>query len=477
MAFDVLKRFVTPIPSFYPKFAPRLAQVMFAIVTLLVFIASLVPFQAAAQANLSFIRDAEIESTIRSFAAPLFRAAGMDAKDISILLVKDKTLNAFVAGGRNIFLHTGLIIESSGPDALIGVIAHETGHIEGGHLSRTRQAMEDASTIQMIGTLLGTIAAVGSGQPGAASAVMMGTQSAAQRTFMAYSRTQESAADQAAMRLLDATGRTGKGLEDFLSVLVNQEVLTKRLQDPYVQSHPISRTRVATLHNFNTSSPNADNSATEAEKLAHARIVAKLFGFIEPLNKVLKRYPESDQSFADKYARAIVYYRQPDLKRALQLVAELMVEHPNDPYLFELKGQMLFENGHLIEALKDYQEASRLAPEQDLILTELARVELELDDPALLDSAIQHFRKAIHLGGASSFLWRQLGVAYGRKGEMGLSSLALAEAELKIGQVANAEFLANRALKQLEPGTSAHIQAQDILQSIIASKEAGAAKK
>ena len=477
MAFDVLKRYVTPVPSFCPNLAPRSAQVLFSIVTMLVFVASLIPFDAAAQAKRSFIRDAETESTIRSFAAPLFRAAGMDAKDISILLVKDKTLNAFVAGGRNIFLHTGLIIESDGPDALIGVIAHETGHIEGGHLSRTRAAMEDASAIQLIGTLLGTIAAVSSGKPGAAQAVMMGTQSTAQRSFMKYSRTQESAADQAAMRLLDATGRSAKGLENFLGLLVNQEVLTKRLQDPYVQSHPISRTRVSTLRNFNNVSVNADHTASKAEKLAHARIVAKLFGFIEPLKKVLKRYPESDQSFAARYARAIAYYRQPDLERALQLLAGLMIERPNDPYLFELKGQMLFEHGRQKEALKAYQEAYRLAPDENLILTELARVELELDDPALLDSAIGHFRKAIHLGGASTFTWRELGIAYGRKGEMGLSSLALAEAELRMGQLANAEFLANRALKQLEKGTSSHLQAQDILQSIVAARESEAAKK
>ena len=442
------------------------ARVLSTLAVILAVVAILTPVEAFAQRKLNFIRDAEIESTIRSFAEPIFRAAGMDPADVSIRLVLDKTLNAFVAGGRNIFLHTGLIIESSGPDALIGVIAHETGHIEGGHLTRTRAAMEDAGTIQLIGTILGTIAAVGTGDSRAAQALIMSSGGASRRTFMKYSRTQESAADQAAMRLLDATGRTAKGLENFLDLLKGQEVLSTRLQDPYLQSHPLSRTRISTLHNFVLNSPNSKNTASPQEILAHARIVAKLYGYIEPLNKVLKRYPKSNQSFAARYARAIAYYRAADLKRALQLVDELMLESPNDPYLFELKGQMLFENGRQAEALKAYTESYRLAPHERLILLELARVELEINDPKRLDLSIIHFRRAILLGDRSNFTWRQLGIAYGRKGEMGLSSLALSEAELRVGQLANAEYLANRAIKQLKKGSSHYIQAQDIIQAI-----------
>jgi len=477
MALDVLKRSVTPVPSLFAGLAYVYARALSAFLVILIIIVSLTPHDVLAQTKLTFIRDAETEATIRSFSAPLFRAAGMNPSDISIRLVKNKALNAFVAGGRNIFLHTGLITESDGPDALIGVIAHETGHIEGGHLSRTRAAMEDASSIQLIGTLLGTIAAVGTGDPRAAQAVIMGGAGASQRTFLKYSRTQESAADQAAMRLLDATERSAKGLESFLGLLAGQEILSTRLQDPYVRSHPMSRTRVSTLRNFITTSPYSEKPASEKEHLLHARMVAKLYGYIEPFHKVMQRYPEIDQSFAARYARTIAHYRRPDLEKALGLLEGLMVESPDDPFLFELKGQMLFEHGQLPEALKAYQEANRLAPQEELIVLELARTELELEDPKLLDSAILHFRKSIFLGASSSFTWRQLGIAYGRKGKMGLSSLALAEAELRIGQLPNAEFLANRAIKHFKEGSSLYLQAQDILQSIKTFREARAAQK
>lgn len=445
------------------------------VISVFILVSTLSSKDASAQAKRTFIRDAEIEATIRLFSTPIFRAAGMDPADIDIRLIQDKSLNAFVAGGRNIFLHTGLILKSSGPDALIGVIAHETGHIEGGHLSRTRAAMKDASTIQLIGVILGTLAAVGTGDSRAAQAVMMGSAGTSMRTFMKYSRTQESAADQAAMRLLDATGRSAKGLESFLGTLESQSALSARLQSPYMRSHPMSRTRAATLHNFVQSSPYSDAPVSAQEQHLFDRMVAKLFGYIQPLSKVLKRYPETDQSFAARYGRAIAHYRNSEFELALKLIDELMVESPGDPYLNEFKGQMFFEHGRITESLAAYQAAFQTLPHEKLILIELARVELETNDPVLLDSAIIHFRKAIILGNASSFPWRQLGIAYGRKKDMGMSSLALAEAEIRMGQLPNAEYLANRALKTLKKGTSAHLQAEDIIQSVKAFRAAKAA--
>lgn len=437
----------------------------------------LTPLAAFAQTKRTFIRDAEIETIIRSFAVPLFAAAGLDPSSVAIRMIQDRTLNAFVAGGQNIFIHTGLIINSKGPDALIGVIAHETGHIEGGHLTRTRRAVQDAGAIQLIGTILGAIAGVAAGSAELGRAIIISGQGAGQRTFMKYSRTQESAADQAAMRLLDATERSADGLVGFLGQLSGQSALSTRLQDPYVQSHPLGRDRISALRNHVASSEYSKNAPSEAENLAHARIVAKLYGFIEPLNKVLRRYPESDTSFAARYARAIAYYREPDLPRALTLIDELILESPRDPYLYELKGQMLFEHARAAGALKAYSEAYRLAPDQDLIAVELARVELEMGDPALLDSAIKHFHAAVKLGAKSSFIWRQLGIAYGRKGDMGLSALALSEAELGIGQLANAEYQAKRAIEFLPKGSSTHLQAQDILEAIKVTRAAQAGKK
>lgn len=465
MAFNVLKRLCTPTPCL--RFArPRRFISCWALLAFAALVTTLAPWPSQAQGARITIRDAEIENIIRSLAVPVFQAAALNPEFIRIRLIQDRTLNAFVAGGQNIFIHTGLILNAEGSDALTGVIAHETGHIEGGHLVRSRDAIENASAIQMIGTILGTAAGVATKSSAVGQAVVMGSMGAGARTFFQYSRTQESAADQAAMRLLDATGRSGKGLEKFLGSLEGQMLLSDRFRDPYLMSHPLSRERVEALAKHNQESPYADAAVPEAEQLRFDRMVAKLYGFIEPLRNVLRRYPETDHTFAARYARAIAYYRAPELERALTIINELIKETPLDPYLHELKGQMLFENGRAREAYEAYREAFRLAPKEPLIITEFARTELELDDPALLDDAIEHFRLTTQLGEGSSFVWLQLSIAYARKGDIGMSSLARAESDLGAGQLGNAEMHATRASETLEKGTSAHLQALDILEAI-----------
>ena len=432
---------------------------------------------AVAQGGRTIIRDAEIENIIQAYSTPLFEAAGLDPKSVRIRLIQNHSLNAFVAGGRNIYIHTGLILKSKDPDALIGVIAHETGHIEGGHLSRTRAAIEDASMIQLIGTLLGAVAAVGSGSAEVGQAVIIGSQSAGQRTFLSYSRTQESAADQAAIRLLDATERSAKGLEGFLSQLGEQEVLNTRLQDPYAQTHPLSRERVDTLRAHVATSPYSDKPPSEEDRRAYAIMVAKLYAFIEPFRNTMRTYPETDQSFPARYARVIAHYRKPDLTKALPLLNDLIADTPLNPFLHELKGQMLFEHARPREALVAYQKAHELAPDQPLITMELARVELEIGDPDLLDKSIEHFRAVQRSGADNSFTWRQLGIAYGRKGNKGMSSLALAESELRTGQLPNAKYHAGQAISLLPEGSSAHLQAQDVMEAVKIALNKRAAKK
>lgn len=429
---------------------------------------------AFAQGGRQIIRDAEIEGIIRAYSAPLFVEAGLNPEDVQIRLIQDSTLNAFVAGGQNIFIHTGLLLQSKGPNALIGVIAHETGHIEGGHLSRTRTAIEDASMVQLLGTLLGAAAAIGSGRSDVGQAVIMGSQSTGQRIFMKYSRTQESAADQAAMRLLDATHRSTRGLEGFLSQLGDQEVLSSRLQDPYAQTHPLSHERIDSLRAFIKTSPYSDTPPSKADVLSHATMVAKLYAFINPFISTMRTYPETDQSYPARYARAIAYYRKPDIKSALPLVDELIKEQPKNPYLFELKGQMLFEHGRAREALDAYTQSFELAPNESLILMELARVELEIGTDEMLDKSIEHYNIAHRHRDGNAFSWQQLGIAYGRKGDVAMSSLALAESELRSGQYSSAEFHAGRAASLLKVGSPAHLHAEDILEAV---KTAEARKK
>jgi len=431
-----------------------------AVLVLVLLCVVLRPTEAGAQ-RLSLIRDAEIEHTIRAFSTPLFRAAGLNASAVRIYLINDRSLNAFVAGGQKLFLNTGLLIRSEHAGQVIGVIAHETGHIEGGHLSRTHDAMRNATAQTILGLLLGGAAAA-AGRPDVGAAVIAGGQSASLRTFLQYSRTQEAAADQAAMRLLEDTGQSARGLLEFLGTLSGQELLTVGRQDPYLRTHPLTRERILALEDFISRSKFADRAIIPEFVEMHARMRAKLIAFLESPQAALRAYSPDDQSIPARYARAIAYYRTPDLEKALPLVDGLIAERPEDPFFHELKGQMLFENGRVTEALAPYERAVELAPTQPLIRTDLARVQLALNDPTMLELAILNLRSGLRHERGRSFAWRQLAIAYGRNGQMGESALALAEEAVLLGNRKDAQFHAGKAERLLPKGSPGWLKAQDI---------------
>jgi predicted Zn-dependent protease len=439
---------------------------VFYLVAAFVFFAALFlrPAESEAQ-GLSLIRDAEIESTIRAYSAPLFRAAGLDPTAVRIFLVNDRTLNAFVAGGQKLFVNTGLLMRAANPEQVIGVIAHETGHIAGGHLSRTHDAIEKSTTQTIISFLLGTAAAVASGRPDVGGAIIAGGQSVGLRSFLQYSRTQESAADHAAMRFLDATGQSSRGILEFLNTLIGQEQLSRARQDPYLRTHPLTYERIDAIRAHLARSPHANKPSPPNFETMHQRMRAKLFAFLESVAITLRRYPESDNSLFARYARAIAYLRKPNLEKALPLIDGLLAEHPDDAYFHELKGQMLFEHGHAADALVAYEKAVQLAPRSPLIRSQYAQVQLELNDPALLDPAIMNLRAALQYDTRMPFTWRQLAIAYGRKGDMGQSSLALAEEALLKGKAGDARYHAGRAEKLMPRGSIGWLKAQDILQA------------
>ncbi len=422
------------------------------------------PAEAGAQ-KLSFIRDAEIENTIRTYAAPLFQAAGLEPSDVRIYLVNDRSLNAFVAGGQRLFINTGLIMRSKHAGQVIGVIAHETGHIAGGHLSRLHAAIANSTAQSILALVIGAAAAIGTGRGDVGSAIIAGGQSMGIRSFLHYNRTQESAADQAALRFLDATGQSSRGLLEFMDLLGAQELLSADRQDPYLRTHPLSRERVDAVQAHLSRSPNRDKPQPARIRALHRRMLAKLYAFLEPVPRTLRRYAESDTGLDARYARAIAYYRKPDLGKALPLIDGLIAERPEDPYFHELKGQMLFENGRAAEALKPYETAVRLLPRSPLLRRGLAQVQLELGDPALLEPAIRNLRAAVQRDSEAPFTWRQLAIAYGRRGDMGMSAVALAEEALLKGDARQARYHAGKAEKLLPRGSIGWLQAQDILQA------------
>ena len=410
----------------------------------------------------SLIRDAEIEATIRDFSTPLFHAAGLDPNAIDIYIVKDDSLNAFVAGGQNLFIHTGLLLRTQDPLELIGVIAHETGHIAGGHLARTSDAIESASKLALVTTILGVAAAVAAGNAGAGAAIALGGGNVATRSFLEYSRSQESSADQAAMSFLDQTGQSARGLSEFLRTLSGQELLSSSRRDPYLNTHPLGKDRVAAVEAHLATSPYRDKPAADDQVSRHARMVAKLYAFLKTPAQTFRKYPDSDGSVPARYARAVAHYEIPDLAKALEEIRGLIREFPDDPYFHELEGQILFENGRPGEALPAYEAANRLDPKSGQIEVLLARCLLALNDPAADRRAVKHMESAIQTEDDWSSAWRELAIAYGRVGRLGDSALSLAEQFAREGKWREAEGQAKRAQSLLPKGSPATLRALDI---------------
>jgi predicted Zn-dependent protease len=312
---------------------------------------------------------------LRAWTTPIIRAASLDPKAVRLVLVQSPDVNAFVAGGQNVFLYTGLIQKTDTADEVIGVVAHELGHIAGGHLVRGTAEMERASYEVMLGAILGIGVAAATGSGDAGKAILGGSSAFAQRKYLSFSRTQESAADQAGLRFLKDAGANPQGLVAFMQKLADQELLPASQQNEYVRTHPLSRDRVNTLQQSlenDTKVPIV--SAVRAED--HKRIKAKLLGFLNP-SQVAWAYDDRDHSFAAGYARAIAAYRQNQVEEALAQVDALIKREPENPYVYELKGQMLYDFGRISAAVPSYARAVALAPDQPLIALAYAQALME----------------------------------------------------------------------------------------------------
>lgn len=424
---------------------------------------------AARAQGLPLIRDSEIEDTIRSWANPLFAAAQLNPSSVRLIIVNDKSLNAFVAGGQNLFVNSGLLTAADTPSQVIGVLAHETGHISGGHLARTGDALRGAQNTGLFATLLGIGlialgAATGTGDAGqAGGAVIAGGQSAGLRTFLAYTRSQERSADQAAVNLLDRTRQSSRGLLEFMEKLADQELLASSRQDPYVRSHPLTRDRVEFVAEHARNSRYTDVPVNPEDIERHDRMKAKLIGFLERPNRVLRTYyPPDDNSLPARYGRAVAYLRLSDVDKAVAEMDSLIAERPNDPFFYELKGQILYELGKIREAVPMYQKAADLRQDDPLILTGLGAALLETGDPALVDRAIAALDHAKRLDSEFPNTWRLLATGYHARGDEGPSALASAEYALLIGRARDARLHSGRAERIFNEGSPGWLRAQDI---------------
>jgi predicted Zn-dependent protease len=415
-------------------------------------LAASVAFARPVAAAETVIRDTEIEADIRAIITPIWRAAGLEPSSLHVYLVEDKQINAFVAGGQNEFINTGLIMRAQTPNQLIGVLAHESGHITGGHLTRFQEAARNASIEGIIAMVLAAAATVAS-RGSSGGAALLGAQGVAERAFMQYSITQEASADHAAMTFLDASGQSAKGLLQFFHILQGEEMLAGIREDPYLRTHPLTSQRIDYVRNHVEHSRFSDVPDTPANIEMLKRIKAKLDAFISPPSSTLAAYPEKDQSVIARYARAIAYYRIPKLDKALPIIDGLIKDFPQDPYYRELKGQMLFENGRIADAIQPYEEAVRLSPSAPLLRISLAQVYIESNDPKVNKRAIAYLNDALRSEDKETNAWHMLATAYGRDNQIGMAALALAEEGLAAGNKKDAQQQALRA-KALLPKTS-----------------------
>jgi predicted Zn-dependent protease len=433
---------------------------------------ALAPFRAATAQQgqrLNLIRDAEIESTIRTFTIPIWKAAGLDPNGVEIMLVQDGSLNAFVAGGQRIFINTGLIMRTERPNQLIGVMAHESGHIAGGHLARMHEELRSLSTLQILETLLAGGALAGGALGGAGTGGAAGHGGGTARpmapgslmSFLKYTQTQESAADQAAMSYLQRTGQSPKGTVEFLRYMQREEKLAINRRDPYLTTHPLTPERISAFEQAADRSPYKDTPDTPQFLNLHQRMVAKLYGFVAP-EAAMQRYSEADRSLPARYARAIALYRKGNLGSALLTIDGLLKEHPNDPYFHELRGQMLYENGRAAESLASYRKAVQLAPAAAIIKIDFARALLDVNNPDNDREAMRNLELAMQQESGSFELWRLMASGYSKLNNPGMTSLARAEMAALRGQRNEAQSHAEAAARQLQAGTPAWQRAQDL---------------
>jgi len=407
------------------------------------------------------IRDTEIEGIIHEWSAPVFSAMGLEPSEVEIILVNDDQLNAFATRGRIMGINTGLILKTRNSNELLGVVAHEAGHIRNRHT--LRDGAQGAAMQPMLMTMALGALAIAAGAPDAGAVLLGNSQFFGTLSALRYMTHQEGEADNTAARALEAAGLSGRGLLAFFENFRSQEVFSDARRFPYFRSHPLSSDRIENLRRFVSEQSHYDTPEAPERAAEHALILAKIHAFMGQPNQTLRDYPESDLSWPARYARAIAWYRDGQTERALAAVDVLLTEQPENPYLWELKGQILFEEGRPAEAISAHQTSVELLPDAPLLRINLAHALIETHDRANLDTAIDHLKRAMALENDNTMGWRLLSQAYASQGKEGEARLASAEMYFAAGAEREATQFALRARDMLERGSSEWTRAMDIV--------------
>ncbi|MDR6625465.1 M48 family metalloprotease [Caulobacter segnis] len=409
----------------------------------------------------SLIRDTEIEEILHHDADPIFAAAGLDPRNVRILIVGDKSLNAFATQGLQMGLNTGLILQTENPNQLRGVIAHETGHLAGGHPIRSDEMMRAGLKPMILTMGLGILAAL-AGSPDGGAALIANSQYAGALGALGYSREQESRADQAGAGFLEATGQSGRGLVEFFDNFRYQEVFDQARRFAYFRSHPLSSERIEVLRSRVERQPHFSAVDTPEDIAQHEVMKAKLEGFLNP-QVALMKYKETDASFPARYARAIAYYQMKDPDRALKLIDDLITDNPDNPYLWELKGQVLFEFNRIALAEEPQRKSVQLKPDAALLRVNLGQTLINLNDPAKVEEGVKELKRSLLNEPDNTVAWRLLAQAYDKQKKDGEARLATAEQYFSLGAVREARVFAMRARELLPKNTPDWRRATDIV--------------
>ncbi|TVV71124.1 M48 family metalloprotease [Sphingomonas solaris] len=428
---------------------------------LLLALASLVAAQPAAAQ--SVLRDAETEAVLADISRPIIAAAGPSVAGTKVVLLQDKEINAFVAGGQIIYVHSGLITAADNANQVQGVIAHELGHITGGHIIRFGEGAKAAGGISILSLLLGA-AAIAAGGAEAGMGILGAGQQAAMSKFLSFSRTQESSADAAGASFLTKAGISGKGSVAFFQKLRQQEYRLSSSYantDPYAQTHPMSADRAEMLEGVYRKSAAWDAKTDPQLEARFQRVKAKLAGFVDDPTTTMRKYPTTDNSVPAHYARAYAWHKSAYPERALTEVNALLATAPHDPYFLELKGQVLLESGKPAEAVAPLREAVQRT-NAPLIAATFGHALIATEDTRNFVEAQKVLRTAVQRDEDNPFAWYQLGIVYAQEGDIARAALATAMRYNLQGNPRMALGQAETALRGIPEGTPDYLRAEDI---------------
>jgi len=428
---------------------------------------------AAAQ-NIPLIRDTEIENLLNDYARPIFRAGGLGSGRIKVRIVQSDAFNAFVLDGRNVFIHTGTLMQAQTPNEVIGVIAHETGHITGGHMAALRARVAKDQTRALLAQILGIGLMVAGGVAGgdagrdiggAGQGVLFGGNEIVMRSLLAERRQQESAADQAGLTFLNATKQSGRGMLETFERFAQQEYMSDAHKDAFARSHPLSTDRLARLRQLVESSPYFPAKDSPQVQLRHDLMRAKLSGYLERPQVVFNRYPPADKSLPARYARTIARFFQGGpgaLEASLAEADGLLREHADNPYFWELKGDLLMRSGKTLEAIPPLRQAIKLAPDANLIRVQLADALQRDANAATVNESVALLRKSL-VDDENSRAYRLLANGYYKQGKRPEADAMIAQAYFIEGDLKQAQIFAKRAQSQLRAGTPEWLKNDDII--------------